>query len=109
MRTINAQIISLGLKLLVGVILSFIIVYSFLQAAEGFQHWLLPKENQEAIVISVFGFVFILSTFFLFFTFRQIRTSSGITDYQELATKFCEGLITGLAKNDESIQDNDLQ
>jgi hypothetical protein len=117
--TINQAISSIILKILIGVVLSSIMIISFLNLSQDLHEYLERFENYKSLQFCVFSFFLLSAGTGLFLLFRKksdAEIESDMTriskinfvsfDFYSLGVKFLEGFVNGASKETGTINKN---
>jgi len=109
-KIIRAELFSVGLRLLVGLVLVSIIVYSIVQFAYGIQVWLSQFENAFTLQMVAFTILAVASAVGLYFLFsdksekpkedESFHATLKKLNVQTIAVKFMDGFMEGLERTD---------
>jgi hypothetical protein len=110
-KTIRTEVLFLSFNLLLGVICSSVVIFSFIQMSKAFQFFLEPYEYGKLIEIAsfsaiafigfgVFYYIFKKHTQFVLPEQKVTAKHSLINDVQKIGSKFMTGFIEGIKTND---------
>ncbi len=101
-QNLKTEILNMGFKLLVGMVLVAVIIYSILQLGSAFNVYLSRFENPLQMAALSFGalgltgFVLLILLFNKSLYAAKKRKAQAPPDLQAVALKFVEGFIRGL-------------
>ncbi len=106
--TLRAEVIFIGFKLLLGLILSSVTIFSLIQVGQALQVYLNLFENGNSLIMVCFASIAILSLVLFYLLFKKdlkpIETekvhhpeSSNHSTIGQIGSRFIQGLVQGFA------------
>lgn len=101
-QSLKAEILNIGFKFLVGIVLVALIIYSMLQLGNVFNMYLSKFENPLQLAVLSFGALGLTGFVLLILLFNKSlyeakrRKAQAPPDLQAVALKFVEGFMRGL-------------
>ncbi len=106
---VHTEIFAISMKIITGIILSFVIIYSLTIIGTQINNILLSMENGQYLSIAAFSSLVVVCSLIIFLVFKSKTTKKNIPteslstseldiDLQKIIITFCEGLAEGFQK-----------